>query len=117
MNSTSYNWETRLRLSFERLQSSKIPSFSNDYLRYWLVIIGITVCVLMLLLLFIRLISKIRQMYRSTDLMEDYPKSRTEYSRCQRVKRTVNTRQIINKYSNYEPIHNGTSNLISYTSV
>lgn len=85
MNSTSSDWSTQLRQSFDHLHPSGIPSFGNTHTHEILVIIGFIAVCLLLLLLIIQFCIKVRDIYRKTEPKKSSSKSQSRYPSYQKL--------------------------------
>jgi hypothetical protein len=64
MNSTLSDWSAKLRLSFDNLHPSVIPSFSKAHVQDILVTIGLITIFILIFISILRFIIKVRQRYK-----------------------------------------------------
>ncbi|CAM4888489.1 unnamed protein product [Rotaria socialis] len=75
MNSTEFDWNTKLKQSFDRFYPSVASSFSYIHIREILVTIGLIAIFLLLLILLIQFLSKVREAYKTSTPRRRFKKS------------------------------------------
>lgn len=132
INTTAMDWNTRMRLSFDRLRSSSAQSVPDTQMRDILLGIGLLTIASLVFLAILRCLVKVRQIYRDSEpeqhskkfqrplqrftsyqqlLNQDSQQCKcSQYSCLPKPSCLVPNRQIIDRDSYYEQIDGGKGN-------